>query len=120
MSADHSVTVPVRCHCDREVDRSIGCINGYKPCAFCREIAALDGCTLGQRVIFSGEQTAVDGTFISCNIQLFVEQTAVDDDFRCPFKIRERGFKAAAVDDDFFTIVDIHGADALALKGAAR
>ena len=109
----------VRCHCDRGVHRSTGCINGYKPCAFCREIAAIDGRTLGQRVIFSGEQTAVDGTFISCNIQLFVEQTAVDDDFRCPFKIRERGFKAAAVDDDFFTIVDIHGAGVLTLKGAA-
>ena len=86
---------------------------------FCREIAALDGCVLGQRVIFSGEQTTVDGTFISCNIQLVVEQTAIDDDFRCPFKIRERAFKAAAVDDDLFTIVDIHGAGALALKGAA-
>ena len=109
----------VRCHRDREVHRVFGCIDGYKPCVFCREIAALDGCALGQRVIFSGEQTAVDGTFISCNIQLFVEQTAVDDDFRCPFKIRERAFKAAAVDDDFFTIVDIHGAGALALKGAA-
>ena len=109
----------VRCHRDRKIHRNIGCINGYKPCAFCREIAALDGCALGQRVIFSGEQTAVDGTFISCNIQLVVEQTAIDDDFRCPFKIRERAFKAAAVDDDLFTIVDIHGADALALKGAA-
>ena len=109
----------VRCHRDREIHRNIGCINGYKPCAFCREIATVDGCTLGQRVIFSGEQTAVDGTFISCNIQLVVEQTAVDDDFRCPFKIRERAFKAAAVDDDLFTIVDIHGAGALALKGAA-
>ena len=109
----------VRCHCDRGVHRSIGCVNSYKPCAFCREIAAIDGRTLGQRVIFSGEQTAVDGTFISCNIQLFVEQTAIDDGFRCPFKIRERAFKAAAVDDDLFTVVDIHGADALALKGAA-
>ena len=109
----------VRCHCDRGVHRSTGCIDGYKPCAFCREIAAVDGCTLGQRVIFSGEQTAVDGTFISCNIQLVVEQTAIDDGFRCPFKIRERAFKAAAVDDDLFTIVDIHGAGALALKGAA-
>ena len=109
----------VRCHRDREIHRNIGCINGYKPCAFCREIAAVDGCARGQRVIFSGEQTAVDGTFISCNIQLFVEQTAIDDGFRCPFKICERAFKAAAVDDDLFTIVDIHGADALALKGAA-
>ena len=109
----------IHCHCDRGVHRSTGCIDGYKPCAFCREIAALDGCALGQRVIFSGEQTAVDGAFISCNIQLVVEQTAIDDGFRCPFKIRERAFKAAAVDDDLFTIVDIHGADALALKGAA-
>ena len=109
----------VRCHRDRGVHRSIGCINDYKPCAFCRKIAAVDGCALGQRVIFSGEQTAVDGTFISCNIQLVVEQTAIDDGFRCPFKIRERAFKAAAVDDDLFTIVDIHGAGALALKGAA-
>ena len=109
----------VRCHCDRGVHRSTGCIDGYKAIAVCHKVAAVDGCVLGQRVIFSGEQTAVDGTFIFCNIQLFVEQTAVDDDFRCPFKIRERGFKAAAVDDDFFTIVDIHGAGVLTLKGAA-
>ena len=109
----------VRCHCDRGVHRSTGCIDGYKAIAVCHKVAAVDGCVLGQRVIFSGEQTAVDGTFIFCNIQLVVEQTAIDDGFRCPFKIRERAFKAATVDDDLFTIVDIHGAGALALKGAA-
>ena len=108
----------VRCHCNRGVHRSIGCIDGYKASAFCHKVAALDGCRCGQRGVFSGEQTAVDGAKLGYHVAL--EQAAVDGDRCRSVMILDHAFKAAAVDDDLCSrIVDLHGAARTARKGTA-
>ena len=110
----------VRCHCNRGIHRVFGCIDLHETNAFCREIAAIDGCCRGQRGVFSGEQTAVDSAILCSTIQKALEQTAVDGDRCRSVMILDRAFKAAAVDDDLCSrIADLHGAARTARKGAA-
>ena len=110
----------VRCHCNRGIHRVFGCIDLHETNAFCREIAAIDGCFRGQRGVFSGEQTAVDGAILRSTIQKVLEQAAVDGDCCRSGMILDSFFKAAAVDDDSCSrIFDLHGAARTARKGAA-